>query len=98
MIGEIMSLQRAIEDDKRRCDIEVLCTPVQEDGHIERNTADIRASWYDSANPLCPSDAEFINAAMRYLDARGLLQRHPQKHHWVRHKTGCAPCAATAVA
>jgi len=66
---ELARLERALAYSAARSDIEC---------HCNRADAD---RWYDPI-PAYVEDREFVATAIRYLELRGLLERHPQG--WVR--------------
>lgn len=43
--------------------------------------------WYD-LDTVTGADKEMIGRAARYLDARGLIEHHPEHPAWVRLKEG----------
>lgn len=50
---------------------------------IESNTAAIKSlgwRWWDSSS----ADDDGVDKSLAYLDARGLVIRHPEHPHWVR--------------
>lgn len=84
---EMRRLERNLAYDAARSDVECRCTPV----------GDWRERWYDPARIRGLGEAQAIedrdaaDRALRYLDLRGLLERHPSQP-WVRVREGDAPC------
>lgn len=73
--GELAALERALAYSAARSDIECYCQPVSEERcGYER--------WYDTEAVRHGND-EFIATAVRYLDLRGLIERH-ENGVWVR--------------
>lgn len=75
-LGERIRLAQFIADDAARGEIECYC-------NVERLGT---RAWYDTAN-LVHEDAvyaEGVDRALRYLDLRGCLFRHPVQSHLVR--------------
>lgn len=74
--SECAQLALQIADDAARCDVESYCTKFQLRWRV----------WYDT-EVLRPEGIEVeqgVERAVRYLDLRGALQRHPQQAHLVR--------------
>ena len=63
---EIAALAYEIADGVARSDIECYCLAKW-------------GPWYDTSAAIDPEDLELINRALRYLDARGLINRHPEQ-------------------
>lgn len=66
---ELAALERALAYSAARSDIECYCAS---DGD----------GWHDTTHVL-DDDHETVETALRYLDLRGLLDRHPSQP-WVR--------------
>lgn len=70
--AELRRLERALAYSAARSDVECYC-------HPEGEWTDC---WYDPSAAINEEDREAVATALRYLDLRGLLERHPQG--WVR--------------
>ena len=75
-LGERLRLATDIADDAARCEIESYC------GIETLGTRD----WYDTlaVSPKGPEYERGVDRALRYLDLRGHMQRHPVQKHLVR--------------
>ena len=70
--AELRRLERALAYSAARSDVEVHCLPGGE----------FRDRWYDPASAH-EDDRETVATALRYLELRGLLERH-ENGVWVR--------------
>jgi hypothetical protein len=80
--ADILRIERDLAYSAARSDIECHCMSV----------GNWRERWFDPSqkpevalgqrNPLNDDDRETVAIAIRYLDARGLIERHPDG--WVR--------------
>jgi hypothetical protein len=81
---EVQRLEREIAYHAARSDIECYC--VREQLPPGRGAASL--DWYDTTRvspaPQHPDDLQFLTDAVRYLDLRRLLVRHPERSHLVR--------------
>lgn len=69
---EISSMAYELADEAARRDIESACS--------------MKWGWYDTGNvPLL--DIEFVRKALAYLEARGLINRHPENSALVNFKS-----------
>ena len=73
---EVDRLAQELADDLARSDIECECAPATADGE----------EWYDTAAEFdeAPEVRQGITKALRYLDLRGTMQRHPTQPALVR--------------
>ena len=71
--NEATTLALEIADEAARSDVEVYCYETSADGH----------RWYDTASAP-PEDVEWVGRALRYLDLRKLMIRHPDHPQLVR--------------
>lgn len=78
--AEMLSLQAQLAYSTARSDIECHCQPVGDTEHD---------GWHDPTTVL-DNDREFIAPSIRYLDLRGLLERH-ENGTWVRVREEDAP-------
>ena len=69
----LSALERAIACEAARSDIECNCQMVEFGP----------PSWYDLISATPEIRADWIDRAVTYLDARGLLLRHPTNPDWV---------------
>lgn len=83
-IADELDHARAIADDAARSDIEIMCLIVQEDNTEASTTETLRTCWYDSRRSTGLDHFGAVKIALRYLESRHLLIRHPKKPHWVR--------------
>jgi hypothetical protein len=83
---EAAQLERRIAYNAARTDIESHCIG---EGIREGKTGPV-FWWWDTARiapaPECAEDIEFLSDAVRYLDLRRLLVRHPDRPNLVRIK------------
>lgn len=70
---ELAALERALAYSAARSDIECYCAAAD---------ADFGGRWYDTTQVL-DDDDETVETALRYLELRGLIERHPSQP-WVR--------------
>lgn len=85
-MAELATIERALAYSAARSDIEVHC----------RGAGHWRDRWYDPSDVSTPADdREFIATALRYLDLRGLLERH-ENGVWVRVREEDDPLAIDA--
>lgn len=70
---ELARLERALAYSAARSDVECCC-------HQEGEWTD---GWYDPSSATLEEDREAVATAIRYLDLRGLIERHPTQP-WVR--------------
>lgn len=77
--AEMLSLQAQLAYSAARSDIETCCAWA----------GDAPGRWYDTSNVL-DNDPESIADALRYLDLRGLIERH-DNGVWVRVREEDAP-------
>lgn len=70
--AELRRLERSLAYSTARSDVEVHCLP----------GGAFRDRWYDP-DSAAEEDRETVATAMRYLELRGLLERHPSQP-WVR--------------
>lgn len=77
---ELATIERALAYSAARSDIEVNCLP----------GGDPRERWYDPHSAPA-DDHEFVATALRYLDLRGLIERH-ENGVWVRVREEDAQC------
>lgn len=73
--ADILRLERSLAYSAARSDIECYCQPPAGTSPLALNC------WYDPRSASA-GDRECVAIAIRYLDARGLLERHPEG--WVR--------------
>lgn len=73
----LAELEREIAYEAARSDIESWCSAQQHSGLNG-------GVWYDVANFAYPEQRDWIEKAVRYLDLRGLLKRHPLHRELVR--------------
>lgn len=75
-LGEQVRLAHEIADDAARAEIECEC------GAMQLGTR----SWYDTTavEDAVPEYQAGVDRALRYLDLRGRVQRHPVEKHLVR--------------
>lgn len=82
---EMHALERRIAYTAARTDIENFCA-----GEELRQPHGAALWWWDTTRifpaPTQPEDVQFLTDAVRYLDLRRLLERHPIKPHLVRIK------------
>lgn len=69
---EMLTLQAHLAYSAARSDIECHCMPVGDT---------VRDGWHDPS--ACSDGGQFVDPAIRYLELRGLLERHPAQP-WVR--------------
>jgi len=75
--GELHQLEQAIAYSSARSDIECYCQGSRHSGpHI--------GVWYDITSPEPDEAKEMVGAAVRYLELRELLKRHPENPFLVR--------------
>ncbi len=72
-LDELARLERALAYSAARSDVECYC-------HPEGEWAD---GWHNPASAINEEDRETVATAIRYLDLRGLLERH-ENGVWVR--------------
>ena len=82
--AEMLSLQASLAYSAARSDVETQCAWA----------GDAPGRWYDTTNVL-DGDRETVDTAMRYLDLRGLIERHPTQP-WVRVREEDDPLALDA--
>lgn len=70
---ELATIERALAYSAARSDIECHCMPIGDT---------VRDGWHDPASAQ-EDDHELVATAIRYLDLRGLIERHPNGA-WVR--------------
>ena len=75
-LGEQLRLAREIADDAARSEIECTC-------EMERVG---QRYWYDTQrlSSDCPEFVERVDRALRYLELRSRVKRHPVQTHLVR--------------
>lgn len=73
---ELEAIQRELADEAARSDIECHMIP-------QKHSGQHYGKWYD-LSVVEPDDVDFIKRAVRYLDWRGLLKRHPENPDLVR--------------
>jgi len=71
--SEVTTLALELADEAARSDIKVCCYETSADGH----------RWYDLTRTP-PDDVEWVERAVRYLDLRKLMIRHPDHPQLVR--------------
>jgi hypothetical protein len=78
---ELRELERGLAYECAVADLESLCGLV--DDPVPGSTIDLGVSWWDT---LAGDDFErgVVERAVRYLELRGLLARHPECDHFVR--------------
>lgn len=54
------------------------------DAYLYSTLRPLDDDWLDLATELTEDERESIDQAVRYLTARGLLERHPEREQWVR--------------
>jgi len=75
--GELHQLEQALAYSSARSDIECYCNGSRHSGpHI--------GVWYDITSPEPDEAKEMVNEAVRYLELRKLLKRHPENSDMVR--------------
>lgn len=82
---EMLTLQAQLAYSAARSDIETLCCP-------EGEWAD---GWHDPTTATDEDDQADVDRALRYLDLRGLIERHPTQQ-WVRVLEEDAPTSESA--
>ena len=75
-MSELQQLERELACGAARADIERHC-------QREHHSGQYYGPWYNE-KPKDPDDSERVARAVRYLDLRGLLIRHPKESHLVR--------------
>lgn len=80
----ITELAFELADNAARSDIECMCEQVGSPRTIEA----FITCFYDLGRIPDPEDAPYVAKAVEYLDARGLLKRHPSNENWVRPQSG----------
>lgn len=73
-----------IADNATRSVIELNCLIVNEDGSEARAPVDMRVCWYNTRLLEFRDCRSHVNQAIRYLDKRSTMERHPKQRHFVR--------------
>ncbi|WP_454674871.1 hypothetical protein [Achromobacter pestifer] len=81
MTTELKNLMADIADEAAALDLGAYCTPIISKGK----------HWLDTTRPRSwTTDREIVERAIRYLDLRKKIERHPQKPDLLRVKTSSA--------
>lgn len=75
--AELLKLERHIAYSAARSDIECMCGGQRDNGSDP-------GWWYDTQALDCESSRSWVDDAVRYLELRGLLRRHPENNALVR--------------
>lgn len=73
-----------IADNATRSIIELNCLIVHEDGSEARAPVDMRVCWYNTRLLEYQDCRAHVDQAIRYLDKRSTMHRHPTHRHFVR--------------
>jgi len=72
------------EEDNQMLADAIEIADLSSDAYLHSTLRPLDDNWLDLTMEMTEEERETVDQAIRYLTARGLLERHPEHEKWVR--------------